>query len=263
MIGTSGFSFEDWRGTVYPEHLKKADWLSYYEHELMFNTLEVNFTYYTLPSPRTMEGMSRKTSESFLFVVKAFRGMTHEFKKNSSTAQKKLFGEFLHGLNPLITAGKLGAVLAQFPYSFYPTRDNLNYLQRFRDLIGDIPLTVEFRNKSWLQVATFQFLREHLMGYCIVDEPKLPQLMPFHPEATSSIGYFRMHGRNRRWFNVPTAVRYDYLYSLEELAEFLSPIKMIATVTEKAFVFFNNCHAGSAVKNAAQLLRMLKKSSKK
>ena len=99
------------------------------------------------------------------------------------------------------------------------------------------------------------------MGYCIVDEPKLPQLMPFNPEATSPIGYFRFHGRNPNWFNVPASVRYDYLYGEEELREFIFPIKMIASKTEKVFVFFNNCHAGSAVKNATMLIRLLHKSA--
>jgi uncharacterized protein YecE (DUF72 family) len=259
-IGTSGFSFDDWKGIVYPQHLKKEDWLRYYEKELGFNTLEVNFTYYTLPSPRSLEGMSRKTSESFQFAVKAFKGMTHEIKDKDTNIflnNKRTFDQFLHSLKPLIDTGKLGCVLAQFPFSFYPKTENLEYLKRFKELMGTIPLIIEFRNRSWLKEKTLQFLKEHLMGYCVVDEPKLPQLMTFHPEATSEIGYFRFHGRNRNWFNVPTSVRYNYLYSEEELKEFIPPIKMIASKTDKVFIFFNNCHAGSAAKNATMLIRML------
>jgi len=261
-IGTSGFSFDDWKGAIYPLQLKKEDWLRYYEKELGFAILEINFTYYTLPSPRSLEGMSRKTSESFQFVVKAFRGMTHEIKDKSTHTflnNSQTFEKFRYSLKPLIDAGKLGCVLAQFPYSFYPGTENLEYLKRFKELMGDIPLTIEFRNKTWLKKSTLKFLKEHLMGYCVVDEPHLPQLMPFYPESTSEIGYFRLHGRNPRWFNVPASVRYDYLYSNEELKEFIAPVKMIASKTQHVFIFFNNCHAGSAAKNATMLIRMFQK----
>ena len=259
-IGTSGFSFDDWKGVVYPSQLKKGDWLRYYEKELGFPILEINFTYYTLPSPRSLEGMSRKTSESFQFVVKAFKGMTHEIKDTATHTfinNRDTFDKFLFSLKPLSDEGKLGCVLAQFPYSFYPRAENIAYLKRFKDLMGAIPLTVEFRNKSWLKKSTLQFLKDHLMGYCVVDEPKLPQLMPFYPETTSKIGYFRFHGRNPRWFKVPAAVRYDYLYSEKELKEFISPVKMIASKSDKVFIFFNNCHAGSAAKNATMFIRMI------
>ncbi len=265
LIGTSGFSFDDWKGTIYPPQLKKEDWLRYYEKELGFNALEVNFTYYTLPSPRSLEGMSRKTSPHFQFTIKAFKGMTHEIKEkggNTFVDNKQTFAQFIYSLKPLIEAGKLGCVLAQFPYSFRPSVDNFTYLQRFKELLGSIPLIIEFRNQSWLNNNALQFLKEHLMGYCAVDEPQLPQLMPFHPEATTEIGYVRLHGRNTNWFNVPTSIRYDYLYSPQELKEVLPPIKAIASKTKKVFIFFNNCHAGSAAKNATMLIRMLQEKVK-
>ncbi len=263
-VGTSGFSFDDWKEVIYPSRLRKEDWLRYYERELGFNVLEVNFTYYTLPSPRSLEGMSNKTSEHFQFVVKAYREMTHQIRDKENHAfidNRQTFKKFLYSLKPLIDEGKLGCILAQFPYSFFPNKENMGYLKRFKELMGDIPLIVEFRNRQWHKERTLQFLKEQEMGYCIVDEPKLPQLMPFNPAATSPIGYFRFHGRNPNWFNVPASVRYDYLYGEEELREFIFPIKMIASKTEKVFVFFNNCHAGSAVKNATMLIRLLQKSA--
>ena len=214
-IGTSGFSFDDWKGSIYPQHLKKGEWLIFYEQELGFNALAVNYTYYTLPSPRILERMSDKTSPHFQFVIKAFRGMTHEIKHPGSTTfveNRDLFRRFVSALEPLINAQKLGCVLAQFPYSFAPHVANLDYLKRFQEQMANIPLIIEFRNRKWLTSNTLKFLKEHLMGYCVVDEPKLSSLVPFYPEATSAIGYFRFHGRNRKWVNVPTSVRYDYLY---------------------------------------------------
>jgi len=259
-IGTSGFSFPDWNGTVYPMGLRERDRLSFYEKELGFNTLEVNFTYYTLPSQKSFAAMSNKTSKEFEFVVKAFKGMTHEIRDKETGGiidNQETFRKFKHSLGPLIEDHKLTCVLAQFPYGFFPNRENMDYLQRFKQEMEDIPLVFEFRNQTWLKDQTFQFLEKNEAGFCIVDEPKLPKLMPYLPRATSEIGYFRFHGRNSNWFNVPASVRYDYLYSETELKEFVPDIKDISKKTAKTLVFFNNCHAGSAAKNATQMAKLL------
>ena len=259
-IGTSGFSFDDWKETVYPPCLTKSAWLSFYEKELGFKALEVNFTYYTLPSQKSFEGMSRKTGPDFSFAVKAFRAMTHEIR-NKSTGQpidnKEVFDKFLFSLEPLIKDKKLSCILIQFPYSFSNNPETRDYLKTAKDRLKDIPIIVEFRNQAWLNESTFSFLTKHEIGYCAVDEPKLNGLMPFAPRATSSIGYFRFHGRNKNWFNAPTSVRYDYLYSNDELLEFIPPINAMAVKTNSVLVFFNNCHAGSAAKNAIMLAQML------
>jgi uncharacterized protein YecE (DUF72 family) len=259
-VGTSGFSFPDWKGTVYPEGIREKDMLPFYEKELGFNVLEVNFTYYTLPSQKSLAGMAQKTSANFEFVVKSFKGMTHEIwdKENHTRIDhQESFRKFKYGLVPLIEEKRLACVLAQFPYGFFPNRENLGYLDEFKEEMGNIPLVVEFRNKFWLKETTFQFLEKKEIGFCVVDEPKLPQLMPYHPRATSEIGYFRFHGRNPNWFNVPMKVRYDYLYREEELKEFVPGIKEISKKTAKTLIFFNNCYSGSAAKNAAQMAKLL------
>lgn len=259
-IGTSGFSFPDWKGTVYPIGLRERDMLSFYERELGFNALEVNFTYYTLPSQKSFLAMSKKTSKDFEFVVKSFKGMTHEIRNKETGGilnNQEVFNKFKYSLTPLREEGKLACVLAQFPYGFFPNKENLDYLKQFREEMVDIPLVFEFRNQTWLRDQTFQFLESNRIGFCVVDEPKLPKLMPYLPRATSEIGYFRFHGRNPNWFNAPTSVRYDYLYSEKELKEFIPDIKDISKSTAKTLVFFNNCHAGSAAKNAAQMARLL------
>ncbi|MFQ5964040.1 MAG: DUF72 domain-containing protein [Candidatus Scalinduaceae bacterium] len=259
-VGTSGFSFDDWKGPVYPANIRKQDMLSYYEKEIGLKILEVNSTYYALPSQKSMETMSRKTSPEFEFVVKAHKAMTHEIKEKGSNRlidNKDVFEKFKYSIDPLKSEGKLKCVLAQFPYSFYSNKNNFEYLKVFKERMGDIKLVVEFRNKYWHKDNVVEFLSDNDLGYCVVDEPKLSGLMPFVPLATTDIGYFRLHGRNKNWFNVPTSVRYDYLYSEEELLEFIGPINKIAVDTSITLVFFNNCHAGSAVKNAIMLIKML------
>jgi len=259
-IGTSGFSFPDWKGTVYPPSIRDKDMLPFYEKELGFNTLELNFTYYTLPSQKSFEAMSKKTSEGFEFVVKSFKGMTHEIRDRETgriANNQETFKKFRYSLTPLIGDGKLACVLAQFPYGFFLNRENVGYLERFKEEMGETPLIFEFRNETWLKEGTFHFLEKNGIGFCIVDEPKLPKLMPFFPKATSEIGYFRFHGRNSNWFNAPTSVRYDYLYSEGELKEFIPAIRDVSRNIAKTLIFFNNCHAGSAAKNAAQMAKLL------
>jgi uncharacterized protein YecE (DUF72 family) len=227
---------------------------------LGFKTLEVNFTYYALPSQKSFMAMSKKTTEGFEFVVKAFKGMTHEIRVRGTgemVDNQEIFKKFKYSLVPLTEDKKLSCILAQFPYGFFPNRENVDYLQRFKGEMDDIPLVFEFRNQTWLTEQTFSFLEKSKVGFCIVDEPKLPKLMTYVPKATSEIGYFRFHGRNPNWFNVPTSVRYDYLYSEGELKEFVPDIKDISKKTAKTMVFFNNCHAGSAAKNAAQMAKLL------
>jgi uncharacterized protein YecE (DUF72 family) len=259
-VGTSGFSFPDWKGTIYPASIRERDMLSFYEKELGFHALELNFTYYSLPSQKSLDGMSKKTSADFEFVVKSYKGMTHEVWNKQTGARidnQEIFEKFRLGLVPLIEDKKLACVLAQFPYGFFPNRETWSYLDQFKEEMGDIPLVFEFRNQAWLKDQTIQFLEKKGIGFCIVDEPRLPQLMPYIPRATSDIGYFRLHGRNPKWFNVPLKVRYDYLYTEGELKEFIPDIENISRKTAKTLIFFNNCYSGSAAKNAAQMAKLL------
>jgi uncharacterized protein YecE (DUF72 family) len=259
-IGTSGFSFQDWKGPVYPIQMKDRDMLTYYEKELGFHALEVNFTYYALPSQKSFSAMSKKTSEQFEFAVKAYKGMTHEIRSKETgewVDNRETFQKFKSSLAPLIEEGKLSCVLAQFPYGFFPRGDNFRYLERFKEEMAGIPLVFEFRNQAWLRDGTFQFLERQGVGFCIVDEPRLQKLMPYVPRVTSEIGYFRFHGRNPNWFNVPMSIRYNYLYNEQELREFIPDIQTISQKTSKTLVFFNNCYSGYAAKNAAQMAKLI------
>jgi len=252
FIGTSGFSFDDWIGEVYPSGIKRQDMLPYYEKNLGFNALEVNYTYYSMPTKKTMESFSKRTSQGFSFVVKAYKGITHE-KHNDVDMQCRIFKE---GISPL--GDDLKALLFQFPYSFLPDKGNIDYLKYLRNEFSDFESVVEFRNSKWFNDDYTHLLSELSFGYCIVDEPKIKGLLPFKPILTSSTGYFRFHGRNKAWFKEPVDVRYDYLYSEEELKEFVEPIIDVAGRAKTTFVFFNNCHLGKAVKNALMLKKMLK-----
>ncbi|MDD5492561.1 MAG: DUF72 domain-containing protein [bacterium] len=258
-IGTSGYSFADWKGEIYPRSLAPVNMLPYYEQEIGFNAVELNFTYYRQPSAKAIAGMVRKTRRDFQFTVKANKAMTHDLKAADGQLKNNqdVFEEFLSGIEPLIVNNQLGAVLAQFPVMFDNNEENRDYLARFKEIMGKVPVVVEFRNNSWAKTGIYQFLKENGFGWCSVDEPQLPRLLPMVTEVTGDIGYFRFHGRNPHWFNVPIAERYNYLYSKEELEEFVPKIRRVSAKTKITYLFFNNCHGGKAVKNALQLMELL------
>jgi uncharacterized protein YecE (DUF72 family) len=255
LVGTSGFSFDDWVGEVYPSSIKKQEMLPYYEKVLDFSALEVNYTYYSMPSRQTMESFARRTSSDFSFIVKAYKGMTHE-KAENLKEQCRIFKD---GISPL--GRNLKAVLFQFPYMFVPGPSSVDHLKRLREEFDGYESVIEFRNAKWFDDRYLEVLRELTLGYCIVDEPKLKGLLPFYPALTSDTGYFRFHGRNTAWFSAPVDIRYDYLYSNEELEQFVGPVEKIGAKAKTTFAFFNNCHMGKAAKNAKTFKEMIRKAA--
>ena len=253
VLGTSGFSFDDWVGPFYPAGTRRADMLALYAEQ--FRCVEVNATYYRIPPPSTMAGLDRKTPPGFAFVVKAHQSMTHEKAAPDTTT----FDAFRAALSPLQAAGKFRGVLLQFPWAFRPTQGARARLELLdRELASARPLIVEFRHASWLVPRVFQFLDERGMGYCSVDEPALPGLVPPLARVTGGVGYVRFHGRNERtWWGRGGGDRYDYDYSPGELKEWVRKIKELAEKSSKTYVFFNNCHAGQAARNALLMRDML------
>jgi uncharacterized protein YecE (DUF72 family) len=249
--GTSGFSYDDWVGNFYPPGMPKREWLIYYARE--FNSCEINSTFYRLLQPSSLKAMMKKTGEGFLFVIKASQRMTHQPENNDEE-----FKAFRQVLEPLIDEGKLGCVLAQFPYSFRFNRQNCDYLESFRERLGQIPVVIEFRNARWLRQDVFDWLRHRKLGFCCVDEPQLPNLLPPIAETTSEIAYVRFHGRNaaKWWQHEHAYERYDYSYRMEELREWLPKIFKLNGIAEKTFIFANNHWRGQAV-NTIRQLRMM------
>ena len=176
--------------------------------------------------------------------------MTHQRNNNNA-----VFTSFRGLLQPFMDAGKLGCVLAQFPYSFHYTTENLNYLEHFRDLLLDIPIVIEFRNARWLTPSVFEWLRVRNLGFCCVDEPPLPNLLSPMAAVTGDIGYVRFHGRNaaKWWKHEQAYERYDYTYTEQELQEWLPRIKTIAGEAQKTFIFANNHWRGQAVDTIRKL----------
>ena len=253
-IGTSGFYYDDWKGNFYPQNLKKKDFLRYYSEH--FNILELNFTYYRLPDEHQIKKMMEKAGDPLLFVVKAYRGITHEISDNSIDA---VLPRFMDGITPLIEKNLLGAVLLQFPQGFHYTDHNRVYLKNLLEAVKPFPVCIEFRNREWLRDSVYSGLMDLDAGFVCVDEPDLPGLIPPMALSTSKLGYIRFHGRNKKnWYGTDSTSRYDYLYSEEELKEWLPRIKEISAHTGKLFIFFNNHAKSQAVTNSRMLINLLR-----
>ncbi len=257
-VGTSGYRFQDWVGTVYPAGIPSGDLLSYYAS--LFDAVEINSTYYQVPSARMFEGMLKKVPKGFTFVVKLPKEATHE-----RTRLESVVGPFLDGVAPLEEAAQLGGLLAQFPYSFRPEQASWKHLERVAVafLRADRPVNVEFRHADWCEERTYERLAGLGLGFVNVDLPRLEHLPGPGNVQTTPVAYYRLHGRNGEnwWEHASGADRYDYLYSELELEDWALRIEEASKTATTCRVFANNCHLGQSVVNALQLRRRLQLAS--
>lgn len=250
-IGTSGYSFADWRGSFYPENIDKGKMLEHYVQH--FDTVEINTTYYRIPHPRVFENMVKKTPDGFDFMVKVPQSFTH--RRSDLEGDRAKFHE---ALTPLAESGKLVGLLAQFPYSFKFSADSLDYLSICREAVAPFTLFVEFRHNGWVNRTMYDHLRTEKIGYVAVDEPDLHGLLKPDCFATTETAYIRLHGRNAEQWWDGGPLRYDYDYSEEELKYWKDKVRKISRKVKATYVFFNNCHLGQAVRNASQFAEMLR-----
>lgn len=258
LYGTAGWSYKDWHGPVYPtEKPKDFDALRFIAQS--FDFVEVNTSFYRTPSLKLTEGWVKKTHdlEHFKFWVKVHQNFTHNM-----TLLRNEVEPFKKALEPLVKAGKLDGLLAQFPYRFKFDSTNFNYLLSFPIAFGEFPLAVEFRHNSWINEEVTDAFKKHNMIWVNIDQPVISQSLPLtsmvtHPDTT----YVRLHGRNyKSWFsNEGRDARYDYDYQALELNQISETIKKLAEMAKKIFISGNNHYKGSAVKNLKALKKLMEK----
>jgi uncharacterized protein YecE (DUF72 family) len=250
-IGTSGYTYPDWK-EFYPRGLPQERFLEHYAKH--FGTVELNFSYYRIPTYQQLRSLTTHTDEDFAFFIKAYKTMTHFIVEQPAPdrleADRSQFREAIGGLG-----SQLRGVLFQYPYGFRYSPENLETLDRS---LQGMPLpVVEFRHDSWLNYAVSDYLRDHRIPYCCVDEPALPNLIPPIARNFGDLAYVRFHGRNKaRWYG-DSKLRYDWDYSAEELFEWEKKIDYLSEFADETFIFFNNCHQGRAVKNAKMMAEIL------
>jgi len=286
-IGTSGWNYPTgrgtWNGLFYPatrsvrQGTKGFDELRFYaEH---FDTVEVNSTFYGQPRAEVTRGWAERTPAGFEFSVKLYQKFTHP-KMFKDSALKRAPGatgslldllaavtqsdldDFRSGIEPLASAGKLGALLAQFPPSFKDSPESRDYLAHLLQAFADYPVAVELRHRSWSDAIadTLAMLNGFGAAYVQIDEPKFRSSIRqnYLPNVTSFY-YLRLHGRNAAqwWRHDKSEDRYNYLYSGAELQEFADVAGAAKTLVKKSYLYTNNHFSAKSVVNAVMLKAQL------
>jgi uncharacterized protein YecE (DUF72 family) len=239
ILGTSGWSYDEWVGPFYD---RKRGKLTYYTK--FFMTSEINSTFYRFPTKGLIQGLIKVAPPGFVFASKLPGKITHEKWLRLDEGVEEDTWRFLEVMR--ILAEKLGPILIQL-------RPKFNFVEHFENLeqfLEIIPKNyewaVEFRDKSWLNYETFKLLRRHKVAYTIVDEP----LLPPETHVTADFSYIRWHGHGKRLW-------YDYEYNKNELQEWIPKIKEVESKTKRVYGYFNNHYGANAVKNAVEFLDML------
>jgi uncharacterized protein YecE (DUF72 family) len=268
-VGTCSWADESLSALWYPTNVRSGEArLRYYaEH---FDTVEVNSSFYAMPVAETAEKWAQRTPEGFVFHVKAFAAMTrHPVRpeqlppdlragltldergrvRPSRELRAAVFDRFLHGIQPLAEAEKLGGILLQLPPYIVRKPETCSYLEWARERLAGHEVLVEFRHRSWLEPGarahTLDFLRSIGATYVMVDAPRTGgrNVLPTVVDRTAPDAYLRLHGRNAATWNIrgrSAAERFDYLYSEEELREWVPVLCEQAEAAETVWVMFNN-----------------------
>lgn len=259
-FGPAGWSYDDWQAVVYPEPRPKGfDPLAFLAR--YFDTIEINSSFYRPPRPEYAERWARRVAENpdFRFTAKLWRRFTHEREETWSADEAEAVRA---GLDPLADAERLGALLVQFPWSFKAREESLEWLDDVLADFSEYPLVVEVRHASWNDPEFYRWLNERGAGFVNIDQPIFNRSIGPSAQATSRIGYVRLHGRNYEdWFREDAGrdARYDYLYRRGELEPWVQRIRDLAEGghVEDIYVVTNNHYRGQSAANALMLSAML------
>ncbi|MCK9376177.1 MAG: DUF72 domain-containing protein [Syntrophobacterales bacterium] len=254
-LGPAGWDYADWQGVVYPPGLKGSDRLTYLS--TCFDAVEINVTFYRPIAPdyarRWLAAVA--AAPDFRFTAKVWQVFTHERRLDEADLT-----QFSEGLAPLLAAGRLGVLLAQFPYSFHNIEAHRAYLLRLKSALPEFPLAVEVRHRSWQQRAVREFLKAAGLDFCNIDQPLVSFPLGATRWVTGTRAYLRCHGRHKEaWFEFgdDRQARYDYLYPPEELEDLAARARELMDKARETYVIFNNHPAGQAVANALELAHLL------
>jgi uncharacterized protein YecE (DUF72 family) len=267
-IGTAGWNYPTgkgtWNGIFYPlpeDRERGFDELRFYAER--FNTVEVNSTFYGQPRVNAALNWVKRTPKDFEFAVKLYQKFTHPGMTIDRTpvAQADV-DAFKGGIEPLAASGKLGPLLAQFPFSFQRDQEAIDYLRWLLAAFGDYRCVVELRHRSWSDAPgeTEALLLEHRASWVQIDEPKFQSSVRQDLTATASdIYYVRCHGRNAKewWDHAESEDRYNYFYSDEELEPIADKARRARDLKKKVYLMMNNHFSAQSVANATTLKTML------
>jgi uncharacterized protein YecE (DUF72 family) len=259
LVGPAGWSYEDWKGRVYPHPAPRGfDPLRFLAR--YFDTIEINSSFYRPPSATSSRAWVRRVEENprFTFTAKLYQGFTHApGGRETGSAPPVPAAAFLEGIAPIVEAGRLGALLLQFPWSFRYGPGARALVEELWNAFRDLPLVLEARHATWSEPEAEEFLRGLGIGFCNIDQPRGHDSLGPAARLTSPVGYVRFHGRNAaNWFrrDAGAAERYDYLYGAAELEPWVERTRALAAGgARQVFVVLNNHFQGKGVANALML----------
>jgi len=258
-VGTAGWSYSDWEGVFYPRpHPRGFDPLEFLSQYV--DVVEVNSTFYRPVDADVARRWVDRVSNAphFKFTAKLSKRFTHERDTAFTRAE---VAEVRRGFKPIHAAGKLGAVLLQFPWSFRRTEDNRIWLDDVTRAFEEFPLVVEVRHESWAVPQFYDELVERGIGFVNIDQPLFRNSIKPSATATAPVGYVRIHGRNYRdWFRKDAGVeaRYDYLYTPAELTRWAErSVEVAEAGSDEVYAVANNHYHAKAAVNAIQLKSMV------
>lgn len=235
-----------------------------------FPFVEMDTSFYAIPSIKNIQSWIDKTPESFQFIPKAFKAMTlHEPWEKHFQSFEEVFDLFKKHFSPMIQAGKVKAFLFQFPPFFRYSEKNISYLKQVRDWMGGLPVAIEFRHQSWYSADhredTLGFMSRHEFIQVVIDQPQTPSnSVPTILEATSKqLTLYRLHGQNYSgWLNANDDENWRenrtlHDYTKEELSKVKENTLLLKQQSQEVSVIFNNNSGGHAAKNAKELQEML------
>jgi uncharacterized protein YecE (DUF72 family) len=229
----------------------------------MFPTVELDFAFYAMPKAENLTKMLVEGGASFTFSIKAFQELTHRVDPVKWPEVAKRYLEAITPLReagPGFPAGRLEAVLFQFPWQFGYTPENRRYLDRLLGFFRGVPAAVEFRKADWYTGRVIEGMKSRGLPLVSLDMPELRGLPPLMDVVTAETAYIRLHGRNKEaWWGSDGAARYDYLYTDRELEAWADRIERIAGEAHRILVYFNNHPKGKAAQNAQSLGKILRK----
>lgn len=268
-VGPAGWSYRDWSGIVYPKTrpsgFQEAGFLARF-----FDVLEINTSFYRAVPAATAAKWVRQVAHNphFRFTAKLHQSFTHQGSKHFGNTRPG--GAGLANIEPeeagfremadaLAREDRLGAVLAQFSWSFRNTAENRDYLAALLERFREYPMVVETRHSSWDDPGYFALLQEKHAGFCNIDQPVIGKSLAPSARTTSQVGYVRLHGRNYKdWFSESGRdARYDYLYAKEELESWKLRTEQVARDATSTYVITNNHYQGQAAANALELISLL------
>jgi uncharacterized protein YecE (DUF72 family) len=248
-VGTSGYSYPDWVGPFYPSGTRGPKMLNHYS--LIFPLVELNFTYYRLPTPEMLARLAEQAPVGFQFLVKVTRTISHD-ESPADLHAFRLAVQEMHKRKCLL------GILCQMPQAAHQTKKRWLWLEALFHELGGLGLAVEFRHRSWSDPTVTERLRQAGVDLVAVDVPDLPNLFPRGLVQSTERIYVRCHSRNAENWYRSDKERYDYDYSDKELEEWIRDLMLAKDVTQQAFVLFNNCHHAQAAANARRFQEMLK-----